>query len=295
MKRRESHSPRSTLLVTGAALAAASLLAACGSDDKESSDSSKPKAVALTLTQSGKKFTMKAPSSVDGGLAKVSLANQGKVLSDAQLVRVEGTHSQAEVLKVVNSDGGPTPEWLRAAGGPSSAAPGKTSTSTEVLKPGTYYALSTGDAPGGKSVGELGGVAKFTVKGGDSSGKLPSTSATIDAKEYSFTTTGLKAGKNSVTFANKGKELHHALLFPLNKGATIDDVRKFATSNGQSSGPPPINFEQGQESTVLDGGTSQVTQYNLHKGKYAVLCFISDRKGGPPHVAKGMLDEVDVK
>jgi hypothetical protein len=26
-----------------------------------------------------------------------------------------------------------------------------------------------------------------------------------------------------------------------------------------------------------------------------VLCFVSDRKGGPPHFMKGMLDEVTVK
>jgi uncharacterized cupredoxin-like copper-binding protein len=285
---------RPALVATGALLAAASLLAACGSDDKESSDSTKPKAVALTLSQSGKKFSLKAPSSVDGGLAKVTLTNTGKVPADAQLVRVEGNHSQAEVVKIVDSEGAPIPEWLRAAGGPATAAPGKSRTSTEVLPAGTYYALSTGDTSG-KSIAALGGVAKFTVKGGDSSAKLPSTSATIDAKEYSFSTSGLKAGKSTVTFNNKGKELHHAILLPMNKGATLDDVKKFATSNGQPSGPPPVDFEKGDETTVIDGGSSQVTQVDLHKGKYAVLCFISDRKGGPPHVAKGMLDEVTVK
>jgi hypothetical protein len=30
-------------------------------------------------------------------------------------------------------------------------------------------------------------------------------------------------------------------------------------------------------------------------GKYALLCFVSDRKGGPPHVAQGMLAEITVR
>ncbi len=33
----------------------------------------------------------------------------------------------------------------------------------------------------------------------------------------------------------------------------------------------------------------------LKKGKYVPVCFISDRKGGPPHVAKGMISEATVE
>ena len=32
----------------------------------------------------------------------------------------------------------------------------------------------------------------------------------------------------------------------------------------------------------------------LRQGRYALVCFLSDRKGGPPHVVKGMVTEVDV-
>lgn len=40
----------------------------------------------------------------------------------------------------------------------------------------------------------------------------------------------------------------------------------------------------------------QITELDLaRKGKYALLCFVSDRKGGPPHVAKGMVAEVTVR
>jgi hypothetical protein len=288
-------SPRPYLLA-GTALAAACALAACGSDDK-SSDSSKPQSVALTVSQSGKKYTLDAPSSVKGGLVKVSLKNTVKGAADAQLVRVEGNHTEAQMLDVVASDkeGAPTPDWIRGGGGPAAVKTGMTGSATLVLPAGTYYAVDDQDAPGGKTAARLGAVAKFTVKGGDSGAKLPSAPASIDAREYSFSTSGLKAGTNTVAFKNQGKELHHAQLFPLAKGADLNGVRKFLASQGKSSGPPPIDFNAGTGTTVLDGGNSEVTDLDLKKGKYALLCFVSDRKGGPPHFMKGMLDEVTVK
>jgi len=46
----------------------------------------------------------------------------------------------------------------------------------------------------------------------------------------------------------------------------------------------------------IDGGTKQVIELDLDKpGKYALLCFVSDRKGGPPHGAQGMIAEVTVR
>ncbi len=40
----------------------------------------------------------------------------------------------------------------------------------------------------------------------------------------------------------------------------------------------------------------QVTDIELKQpGKYALICFIQDRKGGPPHVMKGMIKEVEVQ
>jgi hypothetical protein len=38
-----------------------------------------------------------------------------------------------------------------------------------------------------------------------------------------------------------------------------------------------------------------VTDRKLSKGKYALVCFIQDRKGGPPHAAKGMITEADIQ
>jgi hypothetical protein len=47
---------------------------------------------------------------------------------------------------------------------------------------------------------------------------------------------------------------------------------------------------------VAEGGLKQVVELELPKaGKYALICFVADRRGGPPHAAKGMVSEVAVK
>jgi hypothetical protein len=46
---------------------------------------------------------------------------------------------------------------------------------------------------------------------------------------------------------------------------------------------------------VIDGGGSQTIDLELEPGRYAVLCFVPDREGGPPHAFKGMISEVEVK
>ncbi|MDQ4072394.1 MAG: hypothetical protein M3088_05910, partial [Actinomycetota bacterium] len=106
-----------------ASAAAALVAAGCGEEDKskdEGSAPSAPKAVALELTGSGKKATMKAPASVGAGLAKVTLKNSSKSEGGVQLVRVEGRHTTEEVGKAGaawGEKGKPLPDWFQLEGG----------------------------------------------------------------------------------------------------------------------------------------------------------------------------------
>ena len=46
---------------------------------------------------------------------------------------------------------------------------------------------------------------------------------------------------------------------------------------------------------MIDGGRSELVTANLEAGSYAFFCFVSDKQtGGPPHVVKGMVSEVEV-
>ena len=45
---------------------------------------------------------------------------------------------------------------------------------------------------------------------------------------------------------------------------------------------------------MIEGGDSQSVELELKEGKYALLCFVPDRAGGPPHAVKGMISEAVV-
>jgi hypothetical protein len=56
---------------------------------------------------------------------------------------------------------------------------------------------------------------------------------------------------------------------PILPGKTIGDVSNFIRSE---RGTPPLDEEGGFESTVLEGGISQVFDIELTPGNWAVLC-----------------------
>ena len=286
-------------LVTGALVLVLSF-AACGGDDEEPTSepaAKKPSAISLTTTEQGDKVSLELSGSPKPGPTTINFKNEGKGEHEAQLIRVEGDHSQKEMLKVLEGAGeaNPLPEWFRAAGGPGTIKPG-TSTSVDVdLVPGTYYAVDAGSTEGegeGKPYYTQGGLVRFEVQGDKASGELPGAPATVSAKEYSFDASGLKAGKNRIAFDNVGAEPHHIIALPMTPGATVADVRKFFETE---KGKPPVNFEEIQATSVIDGGTVENVEMELKSGKYALVCFISDRAGGPPHAAKGMISEATVE
>lgn len=273
-------------LLAAVAVAATSALAGCGDDEDSGSggDAAKPTKVAMELKPAGKKATVSAPKSIEAGVVTVDLKNSTKKGGGLQFVRIVGDHSPAEVIKVGNSWGEkatPLPDWIELKGGVPNAPPGTSETATQSLVPGKYLAL------------ELEGneYAEFEVTG-DGKDQVDAPAATIDATEYSFKASGLKAGKSEVLFDNKGGQPHFVVGLPINEGKSIDDVKTFFK---EEKGKPPFSEKGGFDSPISDGGGKQVITLDLKKGRYALACFIPDRQGGPPHVAKGMVSEAVVE
>ena len=66
----------------------------------------------------------------------------------------------------------------------------------------------------------------------------------------------------------------------------------------KENGPPPSYVDQSvnYSTSVLDGGKSETTQLMLPKpGKYIFLCHLTDRDGGKPHFAEGLITKVNVQ
>jgi plastocyanin len=287
-----------------AALALCLVPAACGDDDPASdgsSESSGATKVTITTTEPSKgKVEVEAPKTIPAGVVELTFENAGKGPHDAQLIRVEGDHSAKETMEktIASGEGKPIPDWITDGGGVGSTKPGETVTVTQVLEPGTYYLFDTENSGGGGE-GEPnavnGGMAKIEVTGESGGGELPATDATITAQDYSFEGEGVKPGVNRVTFANEGEQLHHLIAVPIEPGVEFAEVEKLFRSEEEPKGPPPVDFENGVGTAVIDGGQEQVVDLEFQKGKYALVCFITDRKGGPPHVAMGMISELDVE
>ena len=277
--------------LTAAALAAAAFtLAACGDDESSSGgggSEAEATPVEFKLEEQGKKATITAPKSVEAGNVEMTFTNSGKKDHSAQLFRIDEGHTTEEALKAGEQWGetgkAALPEWIHLVGGLPTTPGGKSSTAKAQLEPGNYAVVDIdSDAPV---------LADFEVTG-EGGGEAPTAEAKIQAKEYTFTTSGLKAGQNEVLFENTGKQPHHVVGIGIAGDATIEDVKKFFKTE---KGKPPIDESKGFSTAVIDGGGKQVVDLDLKPGRYAVLCFIPDREGGPPHAARGMIVEAEVK
>lgn len=258
-------------------------IAGCGGDDDGQT-------LTFNLTEQG----VTGPTSADTGKAEITLTNNGKKPADLQLIRVEGDHSTAEVVKGMDGvlEGKPLPEWFFAGGGTGVTAAGQSQTVTQVLEPGTYYAFDTqssGPPPDPNS------VPAVEVTGGTSDDQLPDTDATVTTIDYGFETEGdLVVGENEITFENAGAQPHHVIAQRVAEGKTIEDVRSFLKNQ---QGQAPLDRSVAVATAVLDSDGSQLVTLDLkQQGTYAMLCFVSDRQGGPPHsIGEGMLGEIEVK
>jgi hypothetical protein len=245
--------------------------------------SAKPARVTITVEDRGStKVRYRAPRTVRGGLVELRLRNRSATPRKAQLWRIGGDHTLAEALKVRH----PQPPWLKTAGGVSVTEPGETSSTLQALPAGRYYVAGI--------LGTPGDVASFTVTGPATVPDPPRAPARVEALDFSFRVSGLKAGRNSVDFDNTGSQQHHAYFTPMRESVDIQDVRRFF-SRRTSTGPPPVDPELVRETAVIEGGQRQVTELDLPAGRYALICFVRGAGGGPPHIELGMINEVDVR
>ena len=291
--------PRVLALLAAPAL----LLAACGGGDDGGTRATtppQPAKVTVTATASGKQVTFDLPAQLKQGATQLELVNNTKEPAELQIVQLDGGHTLAEFYPAIETEEpAPIPTWLHAFGGVGETSPGQTRTAVVNLKAGSYawFSNTSPDQEGAQPLYKRGGEGSLEVGGDPSGAQLPSTAAQITAKElsptdYRFEASGFKAGTNQITFTNSGAQLHHVLLAKLNKGAALDQVVQFLSTQ---KGQPPVDLDASEITAVLDAGGKQVETVELQSGSYALLCLLSDRAGSPPHVIKAkMIQEVKV-
>jgi hypothetical protein len=286
---------------------AAITVAGCGSSGKSTTSTSATAqaasaatTLALSISEAGRTPKFVGPASVRGGLVTVQLTNDTRATHGAQLIRIEGTHTIEQALKTLGGESRKTPSWLRAEGGVGAAASGSTASATVSLPAGSYAIVDVAGAESGQGGGGGPAFAPLTVTPGKA-GALPSTATTITAANpskdhYKWQISGpLKVGANAITFASKGSSAIHELTAVRITGneSTAQLVKAL-----ESNGPPPsfVDVTSKQQTAVLDGGKSLTTQLTLSRpGKYVFFCHLTDRDGGKPHFAEGLITTVTVQ
>jgi hypothetical protein len=143
-------------------------------------------------------------------------------------------------------------------------------------------------------------IQKVTVTGPATVTPPSDADLTITSKEYSFDIKGLTPGKKSALYVNdpSAKEIHMVVAMEFPEGVDEAAAKKAVEAFG-GDGPPPPGTPEPQQAGfggVFQPGGAGEFEMDVKAGRvYAFLCFIQDRAGGPPHVAKGMVTLATVK
>ena len=282
-----------------ALVGALALLGACGDDDTETGSASAPtetettseggdegaEGIEVTVTSEG----IEVPPEFPGGAVEVTVDNQtGNEEIDVGFARVqEGTSEDAFRTAIEAAFAGESIDELIEAASGILAGTGST-TESVIIEPGNYFVFT--DAGGGdedSGASQL-FLAAATVTEG-ASPELPETDGTITATDYTFAV-DVQPGE-AFTFQNDGAEqFHHALLFnfaDIEQSVVEENIKAFLEAEGPEDAPEALAgieepFVGG--SSVFSPGLGGTFKATLEAGNtYAVVCFISDRVGGPPH------------
>jgi hypothetical protein len=237
-----------------------------------------------------------APTTLEAGLVRVSLTNEGAEEHQATIVRLHDGVALDDFAAAGSSDptGVAALALVDAYAGPNSAPPGGTVASVQNLTPGDYVMLCLIPSPSdGVPHFAKGMIAPFAVTGEPVEAELDAAdiAGAIGLDEFAFALPQEFSGTFAVT--NDGEQVHEAAIYSIAEGSTIDDVVGFLSDPASATGPPP--FEPVGGIAAMSPGETVYTELDLAPGSYAFLCFLPDTASdGAPHFIEGMAQQVDI-
>jgi hypothetical protein len=242
-----------------------------------------------------KEYSFAGPESIAGGWTKVTLDNQGAKSHDLVLFRLDDGKTMDDVMAALESEG-PPPDWISIFG-QSSADAGKRTMFIANLVPGKYAMISFGDEEDGPPDAAKGMVKSMAVTDAPAAPvALPKADATIDMGDFSYSVSGLRAGKQLIQANNKGAEDHEAVMFRINEGKTFADVQALLKLPEEQQGQQYADVISEAGGLSVAAGQTVYVEQELAPGSYALVCFLpSARNEGKPHAELGMVQEVVVK
>lgn len=230
------------------------------------------------------------PDTIEAGLVQVTLVNTGETEHEAWFLKVKDGTTRAAVvdsLSAINR-GGAFPSFMLAATGAHPVKPGEKATTTFNLTPGSYFVLcDEATQPGTRRPGTLhfkrGMIVPLEVTGTGGT-ELPEAEDTLTARDYSFDTSQLDAGRHTILFRNLGPEQwHFAVILAFAPGTTKRQAEEAMTRLFRTR-QPGTQVQVLSVAEAASPGYGNTFTATFTKGRvYAVADFMSDRAGGPPH------------
>lgn len=245
---------------------------------------------APTVTVTAKDYSLELPDTLPTGAVTLRLVNQGKEFHHVWIARLDGGHTIEDVLKTLAARQ-PMPSWLKDAGGPNAPRPeGGEATGTVVLEPGRYIVACLIPSKDGVPHLMKGMVRQVTVVETPRPARTPQADAVMTLRDYTFfLSRPLAAGGHVIEVRNEGTQWHEFELVQLAPGKSPQDVVDFVE---HGIGTPP-GLPLGGVSPLAVGRTSFM-HVDLAPGRYALICFLPDRKDHRAHFEHGMMQEFQV-
>lgn len=246
-----------------------------------------PKARVVTVV--ARDYAFEAPKSIHAGTVTIRLLNRGKELHHVWLARLDQGKTADDAIAALKA-GGPPPSWIVDIGGPNAPVPGGDAEATVTLTAGNYLLMCL--IPGGDNVPHVmkGMLAPLTVTGTATAAE-PKSDLAMKLADYGFQLSKpLTAGHHVIRVENTAAQTHEVFVARLAPGKHAPDL--VAWMEGGQKGPPPV-MPAGGLTGIAPGGHAEMA-IDVQPGTYALYCFVPDAKDGKPHVAHGMMKEIEV-
>jgi hypothetical protein len=292
------------LLALPALLTLAVFALACGDDDDNNGTSggsaTQPAGGSRNIPErsiTARDFSYDFPNTIEGGLVKLSMKNDGKEDHQAQVLRLnDGVTPQQFQAALQGPDEVAFLKLVTLVGGPNVVQPGKSQTVIDDFsRPGSYAFLCF--VSGDDDIPHLakGMVKTFEVTAPQAAQPAPpEADARVTLADYSFLgLENLSSKKTTVEVTNGGPQSHELTILRLQSGFTVDQLKTALLSDEPPPGPPP--FESAGGLGALASGSKGWAELDLTAGNYALICFVPDAATGAPHAALGMIKALTVK
>lgn len=239
-------------------------------------------------------FAFRVPPTAVAGFTRIRLVNHGPSTHDFEMTKIPDTATMAGIQKMFAGPFENVMNIIKDWGGPSNARPNDSTEAIVELKPGRYMLTCWVIGKDHKPHAMVGMISMLDVKAATGrTAAQPVEDLVLHASDYKFEwSKPVTRGPHLVRFQNDGPvQEHDVQIVKLHPGQTMKTILAWAHKG--LVGPPPGTLAGG--SVGIDFGSRVWFPIDLSPGRYAMFCYVPDRKDNKEHILHGMWKEFTVR